>query len=166
MSDAVSGGIIDIEHSSDLSVSDPTFTVVGKTKGSISWSPNTDVAESSDDHSTLHADKAAVGAAWEVTFSGKILSTLGGLETLGLYDSTNEVMGEYVDQVPSDDEGLRITVYEDADAKDAGTVTLQIGPEDDYVLVLSDFSIEADGFSVWECTLHVRESPTMSTGGA
>lgn len=159
MANTVSGGIIDIEHSNDGGSS---YTVVGKTRGTVSWSPNTNVAESSNDHSSKHSDRAAVGEAWEIGFEGKVLSTLGGLDSLGVYDSANSEMDGSHDVPASSSEEFRVTVYEDADAKDAGTVTLQITVAD-YLLLLSAWNMEPDGFHTWECTVHARETPTVAT---
>lgn len=159
MANTVSGGIIDIEHSNDGGSS---YTVVGKTRGTVSWSPNTNVAESSNDHSSKHADRAAVGEAWEVSFEGKILSTLGALDALGLYDSANSEMDGSHDVAAGSSEEFRVTVYEDEDAKAGGTVTLQLSLAD-YLILLSDWSMEPDGFHTWECTIHARETPTVST---
>lgn len=161
MSNTVSGGIIDIEHSPDTSVAEPDYNVVGKTRGTVSWGPNTNVAESGNDHDSKHSDRAAVGEAWEVSFEGKVLSTLGGLEELGLYDSTAGEFAGSADVEPGDNEAFRVTVYEDSDAKSSDSHEVQIEVED-YLVLLSALNMEPDGFHTWECTLHCRETPGVT----
>jgi len=156
MAQTVSGGVIDIEYSDDIS--DPEtaeYTVAGKTRGTVSYDPNTDIAESDDDHSSRDSDKAAVGRAWEMEFESKVLSTLGGMETLGLYED-GEVK-DSVDVRPADDAGLRVTVYKDESAQEDGDHLLQFGPQDDFLLELDSLDIEPDGFSAWEAAIHIRQ---------
>lgn len=152
----VTGDIIDIEHSGDDGTS---WTVVGKTRGTVTWSPNTNVAESGD-HSSLQQDKRATSEAWEIAIEGLIQSTLGGLDTLGLYDSGNSELVGSVDAPKSGQEQLRVTVYDDAAAKSGGTEKLQLHTED-YIAVLDDFNIEEDDFSTYALTVHSRERPTV-----
>ena len=161
MSNTVSGGIIDIEHCPDTTASTPTYNVVGKTRGTVSWSPNTNVAESSNDHDSKHADRKAVGEAWEVGFEGKILSTLGGLEELGLYDSTAQEFAGSEDVETGDNEEFRVSVYADASEKSSDNPEMRLTVSD-YLVLLSDLSMEPDGFHTWECTLHARETPGVT----
>lgn len=155
MSNTIAGGIIDIEHSGDGGTS---YTVVGKTQGSVSWGPNTNVAESGD-HSTIHQDKKATTEAWEVSFEGKILSTLGGLQTLNLYDGSS-ILGSH-DVEASSSEQFRVTVYEDATAKSNGNFKIQMETTD-YLAILDDFNIEDEDFSTQSLTIHSRERPQVS----
>lgn len=160
MANTVSGGIIDIEAGSEVNTDTGSYEVIGKTRGTVSWGPNVEVAESSDDHSSKHADKAAVGEAHEISFEGKVLSTLGGLETGGHYDTTDEEVKGSVDIVPEDEESRRITVYEDEEAKAEEEYLVRIETQD-VLSILENLDLEPDGFSTWECTLHSRESPTV-----
>lgn len=154
----VTGDIIDIEQTSDGGTS---WTVVGKSRGTVSWSPNTNVAESGD-HSDLQQNKSATSEAWEIAIEGLIQSTLGGLDTLGIYDSTSGELAGSVGRGSGDGYELRITVWEDEAAKSAGAgnENLQLSTTD-FLAVLDDFNVEEDDFSTYSLTVHSRERPTV-----
>lgn len=160
MANTVTGGIIDIEHCADTAATTPTYTKVGETRGTVSWAPNVEMAESGS-HGSLQQDKAAVSEAWALAFEAKILSTLGGMETLGLYDSTAGEFAGHVDVAAADNQAFRISVYEDQAAKDAGTTTIQIETAD-YICLLEEWALEEDDFSHWSAAVHSRTRPSVT----
>lgn len=160
MANTVTGGIIDIEYCEDTSASTPTYVKVGETRGSVSWAPNVEMATSGD-HSKLQQDKAPISEAWQLEFEGKILSTLGGLETLGLYDSTAEEFAGQVNVRAGENQEFRVTVYDDQAAKDGGTHLLQISTAD-FIVVLNDWTLEEDDFSNWSAAIHSRTRPSVT----
>lgn len=151
MAEKVVGDIIDVEHGTDLSGT-ATWTKVGETRGEVTYNSNVNVAETVI-HSKKQMDKAPTNEAWEMSFEHLVLATLGGLSTLGILDSNNKLRGY---RELDTDEGYRITVYEDQDAKDAGTVKLQIQTTDAFV-VWESGTITDDDYSAGELTVHSRE---------
>jgi len=162
------GDIITVEHGTYSSTdSSWTWTQVGKTKGAIDVDPGTEVAES-EIHDTDHMDKVPTGVAW--VFSGEhlLLATLGGLETLGLYDSTAGTLQGYADYGrvdeanPADgDEAVRVTAY------DSQTDLENDDPLLSYelynvVIIYSSQSISKSDFSAGEFEIHVRDDPVVA----
>lgn len=128
-------------------------SLVAKTRGSISMGPNTDVAESGN-HNSIHQDKQAVSEGWEVSFEKQLISTLGGLETLGLYDSTNQRLLGHSGEAPLTPPDSIEIVCKDM----SGTV------DSKYLLrgaliILDDATIEDEDFSIVSLTSHLNYRP-------
>lgn len=135
-----------------LATLDGDRTLVAKTRGTITLSPSTNVAESGD-HNSLQQDRMATSEAWEVSFEKQLLATLGGLETLGLYDSTNQVLhGRSEDTLDR-----RLTL--EVDIREADGTTLSTYLIRDGLAVLEDANIEEDDFSTTSFTLHTHQRP-------
>lgn len=151
MADKIVGDIIDVEKGTDLSGS-PTWTKVGETRGEVTYNSNVNVAETVI-HSKKQMDKAPTNEAWEMSFEHLVLATLGGLSTLGILDADNKLRGY---KELGTDEGYRVSVYEDQDAKTSGSPKLQIQTTDAFV-VWESATVTDDDYSAGELTVHSRE---------
>lgn len=131
-------------------------TLVAKTRGTIGFSPNVQMAESGQ-HASLQQEKAPVSEAWELAFEGVMVSDLGGLEVLGLYDSTaQEVLGTAGEEDLSTPDSIEVEAEDEA----GSTIISWLLP--DVVLELGDMSIEEDDFSVWTATGHTLQRPRVT----
>lgn len=150
MATTVVGDIIDIEHSTD---GGSTYSVIGKTRGTVSINPNNSLAESSQ-HSSLQQDKDPVSEAWTIEFENRIVSDLGGLEEAGLYSSgDSELVGS---AVSGSTEQIRITIYENEADKTGGTIKMAFETTD-YIAELTSLDVEEDDYSIAGITIHSLE---------
>lgn len=158
------GDIIEIEHTDDYSATAPVWTHIAHTVDTIEPSANTESAEIRQ-HAEFQMDVAAVSAAWETTFSKKIVTGTAALTELGLIGSNQELLGHY-DTRDGDAtaEALRISVFATEADRDSGTIKYQLG-FDDYLLLRGDGSIGVEEFSTVEMTLRSRTNPIRLDAG-
>lgn len=161
------GDLIEIEHTDDFSATAPTWNVVGHTTDTVEPSPNVETAEIRQ-HGEFLMDVGAVSESWQTTFSKKIVSGNGALDTLGLLDDTSyELIGYYDTREGSAaNEALRISVYANASDLDSGTAKYQLGLKD-YLLIRGDGEIAVEDFSTVEMTIYSRLRPIrIDLGGS
>jgi len=159
----MAGNIIDIEHVEDLTATEPTWDLVAKTQDTVGTSPNTNVADARV-HEKFNLEKSATSEAWEISFSALIVTGPGQLQTLGLLTDNFEEKGHADSRDAT--EALRITVYEDQAAKDAGEYKYRTGVED-YLLVHDGGEIAVDDYSTVSFTIHSRHRPIrLGLGGS
>ena len=157
------GDIIDIEHCEDLTATEPTWDLVAKTQDTVETSPNTEVADTRL-HERFNLEKSATSEAWEISFSALIETGPGQLQVLGLLTDNYEEAG-HVDSRDTA-EALRITIYADQAAKDAGEYKYRTGIED-YLLVHDGGEVPADDYSSISFVIHSRHRPIrLGLGGS
>lgn len=158
------GDIIEIEHTDDYSATAPSWTQIAHTVDTIEPSPNTETSEIRQ-HGEFQLDVAAVSAAWETTFSKKIVTGTAGLTALKLLGGNSELLAQYDTRDGSATaEALRITVFASEADRDTGTVKYQLGFTD-YLLMRGDGSISPEEFSTVELTIRSRTSPIRLDDG-
>lgn len=157
------GDIIVIETTEDHTATAPTWTVVGSTTDSIEMSPNTEISDSRE-HGSFLLEKDPVSEAWEISFAANMLTGPAQLQSLGLLTDDYEERGQY-DPGRDSTEALRISVYEDQDAYDAGDLKAQIGTGN-HIRVHDGGEINVDDYSGISFVLHLRERPIrLGLGG-
>lgn len=158
------GDIIVIETSDDPNATSPTWTVVGSTTDSIEMSPNAEIADARE-HGSFLLEKDPVSEAWEISFTANMLTGPAQLQSLGLLTDTFETKGSH-DPGRDSTESLRISVYEDQAAYDAGTFKAQIGTSN-HIRVHDGGEIAVDDYSTISFVLHLRERPIrLGLGGS
>lgn len=165
--ETIVGGIIEIEHTDDHSIADPTWTLVGKTTDTVEVSPNTSTADQRV-HGSTQRDKAATDEAWEIAFTADIVTGTAQLEALGAIDTTTYELKGHVDsrETGNANDALQITVYEDEEAKSSGTPKWQIATSD-YLLIVESGTVDVEDFSTRDFTIHSRERPVrLDAGGS
>lgn len=145
--EALSGDIIEIEHTDDTTASTPTWTLIGRTTDTIELSPNVE-SDQSRLHESKQLDEAVVSEAWELSFSRHVTTTVAGLTALGLYDDTNgELKGSYDSRVGSENNpALQISVYENDAQRQASDAKYQLGI-DEYIVKHDGAEIDPEGFA-------------------
>lgn len=130
-------------------------TLVAKTRGTITMSPNANVAESGD-HNSLQQDKLVTSEAWEVSFEKQLLAALGGLETLGLYGGSapGDLRGHSEGGLePEGQRSIEVHVKEE----DGTTLSKYLIRQAH--IILEDANIEEDDFSTVSLALHTSWRP-------
>ena len=157
------GDIIIIETCEDVTADAPTWTVVGSTTDSIEMSPNTEIGDSRE-HGSFQLEKDATSEAWEIAFTANVLSGPAQLQALGMLTDNFEMRGHY-DPGRDGTEAIRITVYADQAAYDAGNYKAQIGT-DNYVLAHDGNELNVDDYSTVSFVVHTRRRPIrLGLGG-
>lgn len=165
----VVGDIIAVEHGTYSSTdSSWSWVQVGRTRGAVDVDPGAEVAES-EIHDSEHMDKVPTGTAWVLSCEHVLLATLGGLDTLGIYDSNDGTLQAYADYGrvdeanPGDgDEAVRVSVYDTQTEMENDNPTIQYELYN-CVVVYDSQSIEKSDFSAGEFSVHCRSDPQVTT---
>jgi hypothetical protein len=167
MADSLVGDIIEIETTDDHTASTPTWTLVGKTKDTLTLSPNTEVAETRH-HGAFAMDKAAVSEAWEMAFSADIVTGTAQLETLDLINTNTYELQGYADsrELSAANPAITVTAYaSEADASN-DNVKWEVGTSN-YLVTVDSGEIGVEDFSTREMVIHSRIRPTrLDAGGS
>lgn len=163
--DSIVGGIIEIEHTDDVTATDPSWDLIGKTTDTVEISPNTEVADERQ-HGSMQRDKSATSEAWEIAFTADVVTGTAQLEALGVIDTDDYTMKGHVDSRETGNTGdaLRVTVYENESDAQSGTEKWQIGTTD-YLLVVGSGTVQVEDYSTRDFTIHSREQPIRIDAG-
>lgn len=160
---SIAGGVIDIEYGTYDSTADAwNYTLVGQTQGEVTWEQDTTVAEGRA-HDREIMDRSPATVAPSITFSERVETTGGALDTLGMRD-TNDNVRPYLDLV-SGEERIRVTVYESQSEKTAGNYQKQIIAEGGHIRQESG-SLDPEEFASAEWMVASGELLKISDAGS
>jgi hypothetical protein len=157
------GDIIIIEVTDDITATAPTWNVVGSTTDSIEPSSEAEVQDSRE-HGEYNLQKDASSEAWEIAFTANILTGPAQLQALGLLTDNFAVKGSH-DPGRDGTAAIRITVYQDQAAYDAGNFKYRLGT-DNYLIIQDGGEMNVDDYSTVSFVIHSRRRPVrLGLGG-